>query len=395
MMGNKITQNKTAMGALLLLMVLHPAMAHGDRGGFVGRKGGTGRGQDKEKGEWGAQQQYNQTGEGAHGPGDGKEGRRPGMGIFVATNDGSSSQLTLLHSFEGTRDGSIVRAADNRIMAVFRTFSLESARGAAVNNNFSVSFSSNQGVNWTEPVNATITNLPSSIAAIGHPTLVQSSGQVTMYFSGASDRMIRNATTAVYEATWNGGSFEYKQKVFEMAGQVVWDIAATVKDGNTIMVMPDRMAGGKPGYSRDEPVEEQEELVVVEEDDDVGPTAILRHANGSGMAGQKPSEGKRPTISQGKGFLTTNFGTPINVTLPGNGGSWDGSLAVDNASGDLYFFGTGRASWPAVSRDLSTWLSPEEAGITAITVPGKTSGAVQLDNNNWLFASAKHGRGRH
>lgn len=396
MMGKKITHSKTAVGALLLLLVLHPAMAHGDRAGFGGRKGGPGRDQEgKENGEWGAQQQYNQTGGGAHG--DGKEGRRPGkgMGVFVATNDGSSSQLTLLHSFEGARDGSMVRAADNRIMAVFRTYSRESAQNAAVNNNFSVSFSSNQGVNWTEPVNASITNLPSSIAAIGHLTLVQSSGRVTMYFSGASDRMIRNATTAVYEATWNGGSFEYKQKVFEMAGQVVWDIAATVKDGNTIMVMPDRMAGGKPGYSRDEPVEEQEELVDVEEDDDVGPTAILRHANGSGMAGQKPSGGKRPTVSQGKGFLTTNFGTPINVTLPGNSGSWDGSLAVDNASGDLYFFGTGRASWPAVSRDLSTWLSPEEAGISAIPVPGKTSGAVQLDNNNWLFVSGGHGRGRH
>jgi hypothetical protein len=181
-----------------------------------------------------------------------------------------------------------------------------------------------------------------------------------------------------------------------MAGQVVWDIAATVKDGNTIMVMPDRMAAGKPEYSRDDPVEEQEELVVVEDDDDdVGPTAILRHANGSGMAGQKPSEGKRPTISQGKGFLTTNFGTPINVTLPGNSGSWDGSLAVDSASGDLYFFGTGRASWPAVSRDLSTWLSPEDADISPIPVPGKTLGAVQLDNNNWLLVSGGHGRGRH
>jgi len=394
-MGKKIA-HKTATGALLLLMVLHPVMAHGDRGGFGGRKGGPGRDQSKEHGEGGVQPQYNQTGGGAHGPGDDKGERGPGngMGIFAATNDGISSQLTLLHNFEGARDGSMVRDGDNRIMAVFRTYSREYAQDAGVNNNFMVSFSSDQGVNWTDPENATVTGLPSSIAAIGQPALVQSSGRILMYFSGSTDRIVRNATTAVYEATWNGGSFEYKQQVFEMAGKVVWAIAATVQDGNTIMVMPGRVKGFKPGYSRDEPTQEQDFADLVDDVDDAGPTAILRHANAGGTVGQKPSEGQRPTIFQGNGYLTKNFGTPINVTLPENDGSWDGSLAVDNASGNLYFFGTGRASWPVVSVDSSTWLSPEEAGISAIPVPGKISGAVQLDNGSWLFASDGHGRGR-
>lgn len=326
-----------------------------------GPKGEKGKGPKGEKGE------RPQGGQGQRPPGAGNRPSRgpPGVGIFADTG---ADTPALLSALPKARDGSLGLAANGDIMIVFqnRTGPKNETSGPQL----FVSFSET-GESWSASETVVIQGLPADVSFVASPTLTSSSGQTLMYFTGASDRNLRETPSAIHVATHNGGgAFTYSGEAFSVPGAVMGKNAVAFTGTTGFMIVPQH--NNKMGDDDDQA--------------EASPIVARKLMN-------KKKGGKRGSTTAyfATGTSPSSFGPSYtNITLPQEDrrNSWVGTLL--SSGNQLVFYGTGPGPWPVVSSDSgATWVVSD----TPVKYPSKDPSVLPVAGKTLIAAGVKQSRG--
>ena len=248
----------------------------------------------------------------------------PGIGVFALNG---AEDPTLLSTIELGSEPTMAAVGDN-IMMVYHNHTRDENTGVP---KLVMSTSTDGGNTWSAATLVTINGLPADITVTINPTL-SSDGQY-LYFTGASGKNLKQNGTAIYVASYDGGSsFSNAAKAFSMDGSIVINSAVA----NGIMIVP--QTNKRP-----------------EKADDTMPTGARK------LLKRKP--GRKPNRESDTAYLASctspSFCTFVqNVTMPEQDtkNSFVGSMLYEN--GVYEFYGSGPGPWPVTSTDGKAWSAP-------------------------------------
>lgn len=273
-----------------------------------------------------------------------------------------TQQNQRLWTFPRAGVSTLARMKDGRLITAFQNFpENDTARFDKV----AVSFSSDEGVTWTDPATIIVTGMDTTLLRPFDPTLVVLwNGRIRMYFTSRiatdprSDPMIFSALSK------DGITYRFEPGVrFGVAGKFIIDCAVCIQNRTYHLFAPDN--GDNTG-------------------------------NWVNMT----------STSYGYHAISTNginFTRVEDVSFSNTNNKWLGNVVNNN--GLLNFFGTGPGPWPAVSdtKEGTTWSNPSPAsrqlmpgpgappgpkplGPMPGMLPGADPGAVKLKDGTWLIS---------
>lgn len=311
---------------LCVLLLTPTAFARRGKGKGPGGNRPQGNGDGKEnrpQGNGGGKENRPQ-GNGGRGP--------PGIGVFAING---AEEPTLLSTIaKGSQPTMAVRGGN--IVAVYQNHSRDETTGVP---QLVMSTSTDGGNTWSDEQLVTISGLPADITVTINPTL--SSDGNYLYFTGAAGKNLKKNATAIYAASYAGGSsFSNAVKVFSMDGAAMMDSAVA----NGLMIVPHRGEGRGGKNEFEDP-----------SDESMLPTIARK------LLRRKP--GRKPHRGSDSAYLAT-CSTPTsctfaqNITMPEQNvtNSFVGSMLYTN--GVYEFYGSGPGPWPVTSSDGTKWDLP-------------------------------------
>ncbi|WPT16053.1 hypothetical protein PSENEW3_00004060 [Picochlorum sp. SENEW3] len=351
-----------------LLMVLLSAFAVDVTLAKKGR--GKGKGPKDDKGD------RPEGGQGKRPAGAGNRPSRgpPGLGIFADT--GADTTPALLSTLPKARDGSLGLAANGQIMIVFqnRTGPKNETSGPQL----FVSFSET-GESWSTSEPVVIQGLPAGVSFVTSPTLTSSGAGTLMYFTGASDKNLRETPSAIHVAIHNGGGvFTYAGEAFSVPGAIMGKNAVAFSGTTGYMIVPQH--GVMRDDDDDDDDDQAEALPIVAR-------KLLDRKKGGKKGGKRGSN--MAYLATGTG--PASFGPAYtNITLPQEDrrNSWVGTLL--SSGNQLVFYGSGPGPWPVVSSDAgATWTVAD----TQVNYPSQDPSVLPVSGRTLIAAGVKKSRG--
>ena len=278
--------------------------------------------------------------------GKGPEAGRPGpwdndVLVYSIDREGRMDKLAV---FERAGVPTLARMRDGRLIAAFQYFPQD---GGPLFDKVAVSFSSDEGRNWSIPEPAEVDGMDAGMQRPFDPTLVPlPDGRIRLYFT--SHLRPRNDPKPVSPGIFSGVSndgvhYQFEPGArFELGGRIVIDCAVALHDGKFHLIVPDNGTADK--------------FMGAPQGPDALPAGTGYHA-----------------VSL-DGLRFERLG---DITMPMEG-RWLGNMQSDG--GRLAFFGTGPGPWPVVSTDGNAWAIDSKP----CRLPGADPGAVRLRGGTWL-----------
>jgi hypothetical protein len=291
------------------------------------------------------------------------------IAIYKYNPTAATNQTQRLWTFPRAGVSTLTRLKDGRLITAFQNFpENDTARFDKV----AVSFSSDEGVSWTDPATINVTGMDSNLLRPFDPTLVVLyNGRIRLYYTSrismdpTSDPMIFSALSK------DGINYRFEPGVrFAVPGKFVIDCAVTLLNRTYHLFSPDN------------------------------------GANTGNFMNMTTTNNAYHAISTNG----INFTRVDDVSFPNTNNKFLGNVVNNN--GTLNFFGTGPGPWPAVSNNIegSSWSNPslsvsakqaifpgfppgplpnpgpKPPGPQPGMLPGADPGAVKLKDGTWLIS---------